>query len=214
MWIKICGVTNLENARDVAALKPSAIGLNFYQKSPRSVDVETARQIVQSLPNDVQPVGVFVNEAVSNVREICSQTGIRIVQLHGDEPIEVVQELSASFEVIRAFRVDESGLGEVAKTLESLEESSVELKACLIDARVGNQYGGSGHTAPWDLLRAEYQFDSWPPLLLAGGITPANVADAIEQVQPWGVDTASGVESNPGMKDVDKVRELIRSAGM
>ena len=211
MWVKICGFTNLENALEVASLGIHAIGLNFYGKSPRCTNIQTAKAIFDQLPKNVEPIGLFVNESVASVRDICSQTGLRTIQLHGDETIGDVQTLANNFEVIRAFRVDESGLEEVATTLNSLAEMDVKLKACLIDARMAGQYGGSGHTAPWELLSRDYQFENWPLLVLAGGITPLNAGDAVKAVQPWGIDTASGVEYEPGIKAPNLVNELLES---
>lgn len=213
MWIKICGFIDVENALEIASLGIDAIGLNFYVRSPRSTNIETAKTIVERLPGNVEPVGLFVNESVKAVQEICSQTGLRTIQLHGDESVDVVHELSREYEIIRAFRVDETGLGEVSATLDSLVERGVKLKGCLIDARVAGHYGGSGHTAPWELLRRDYQFEQWPPLILAGGITPQNAAEAVHAVGPFGIDTASGVECEPGIKDPEQVHQLVKMIG-
>ncbi|MCA9080995.1 MAG: phosphoribosylanthranilate isomerase [Planctomycetaceae bacterium] len=212
MWLKICGVTRPELARQIAALGPDAIGLNFYSHSVRCVDRQSAEQIVRELPERVEPVGVFVNHSATEVIGIAASLGLRTVQLHGDEPVSVARTLTdAGLQIIRAFRVDESGLADVKQQLADYTTTGVPLRACLVDARVAGQYGGTGERAPWDLLRKEWPKD-WPPLVLAGGLTAENVATAIEQVRPWGVDTASGVEASPGVQDLAVVASYITAA--
>ena len=210
MWIKICGIRDVETAAAVAALGVQAIGLNFFARSPRVVEPDTAARIVADLPPDVEPVGVFVNHTVSEIENICRRTGLRTVQLHGDESPDIVAALAARFRIIRAFRVGDDGLKHVAEYLDRCRELGAMPVACLIDANVAGHYGGTGHTAPWDLLRRDWKTAEWPPLILAGGLRPDNLAEAIQSVQPWGVDVAGGVESAPGVKDIDKVCEFVR----
>ena len=212
MWIKICGLTEPALARDVAACGPDAIGLNFFERSPRCISLERAEQIVAELPDAVEPIGLFVNHPAAVILQHARALGLQTVQLHGDEPAAVAAELEqAGLQIIRAFRVGDEGLTTVAADLAELQSLGVELHACLIDARVAGSYGGTGHRAPWETLAAGWQC-RWPPLILAGGLRPENVAAAIAAVGPWGVDTASGVEAAPGQQDLNAVRAFIQAA--
>jgi phosphoribosylanthranilate isomerase len=210
VWVKICGIRDEATARDVAALRPDAIGLNFYAPSPRSVTIDVAARIVAALSPEVEPVGLFVNASAEEVRRTARTFGLRTLQLHGDEPPELIAEL-AEFRILRAFRVGAGGLAEVERQLNAIASAGVSLSACLIDARVEGRYGGTGVTAPWDVVR-QWRHSEWPPLVLAGGLTPDNVSDAIRQTRPWGVDVAGGVESQPGRKDLELVRAFIENA--
>lgn len=211
IWTKICGIRDVETALAVAACGPQAIGLNFYEHSSRVVSPDVAKEIVSRLPPGVEPVGVFVNDSVDEITSLARTCGLATLQLHGDEPPEVVAALSA-FRVIRAFRVGDSGLDEVARYLEECRRLNAPLWACLIDARVEGVYGGTGQVAPWDLLRREYNSCDWPPLILAGGLCPENVALAVRTVEPWGVDVAGGVESTVACKDIALVRKFVEAA--
>ncbi|MCA9090561.1 MAG: phosphoribosylanthranilate isomerase [Planctomycetaceae bacterium] len=212
MWAKICGVTDPALARKIAQAGPSAIGLNFYRPSPRCVAVDVAAQIARALPAHVEPIGVFVNHSVDDVLDIARTVGLRTVQLHGDEePAQAAEVADAGLQIIRAFRVDDSGLGDLEQELEQYRDLRVELRGCLVDAKVAGSYGGTGHAAPWKLLAAQWRCD-WPPLILAGGLRPENVRAAIDAVRPWGVDTASGVEASPGRQDLEKVRQFLEAA--
>ncbi|WP_437227576.1 phosphoribosylanthranilate isomerase [Planctomicrobium sp. SH661] len=210
MWVKICGISQPAVAAEIAAFSPDAIGLNFYAKSPRCVGVDAARKIVSLLPQSITPIGLFVNHAEDEIRAICESCGIRVIQLHGDETPEFVRRLS-DFEIIRAFRVGDDGLDDLSRQLDQYRELGVKLKGCLIDAKVQGAYGGTGHRAPWELLASGWRSE-WPPLILAGGLNPDVVADAIAAVAPWGVDVASGVESSPGRQNVAAVEKFIRAA--
>ena len=215
MWVKICGIRDIETANRVAAVGPDAIGLNFYAKTARYVDPSVAESIVVGLPEGMTPIGLFVNHPVEEVAEICRTTGIRIVQIHGDEPPEMLAELrlaAPELQIIRAFRVAEGGLSSVETSLQRYRELGVPLFACLIDSRVSGTYGGSGKQAPWEMIAKDYRFDEWPPLILAGGLTANNVADAIAAVNPWGVDTAGGCESAPGVKDDALIARFVKKA--
>ena len=211
MWVKICGIRDESTALAVAAAGVSAIGLNFFPASPRCVEVATAARIVSLLPAAVEPIGVFVNASASLMRDVAAQCGLRTLQLHGDEPPELLAELR-EFRLIRAFRVGESGLGEVRAELARLQAMQVKLIGCLIDARVAGVYGGTGATAPWEVLAAEWPSLGGPPLILAGGLTPQNVGQAVRVCRPWGVDVAGGVESSPGVKDLEQVLAFVRNA--
>jgi phosphoribosylanthranilate isomerase len=215
MWIKVCGIRDEETASEVVACAQDAIGLNFYEASPRCVSVDVAAQIVAGLPKTVEAVGLFVNHKVEVVATTCEQTGIGTVQLHGDESPEMLaalHERSPKLEIIRGLRVGEDGLAEVDAYLAACEWLGVPLRACLIDARVAGVYGGSGARAPWELLCDWNADEHRPPLILAGGLDADNVAEAIQQVRPWGVDVASGVESESGVKDKTLVERFVQSA--
>ncbi len=214
MWVKICGVRNTETACGIAPLRPDAIGLNFFQQSPRAVSVETARRIVEILPDEVTPVGLFVGHSIDEINRICRECRLGWIQIHGDEPVEFVRELAARDprrKIIRAVRL-ESNLNPMTELIDSCRRLAVDLAAVLIDAAVEGQYGGTGQVAPWKALAAAAQRSDWPPLILAGGLDPGNVAEAIRIVRPWGVDVASGVESSPACKDLSKVAAFIDAA--
>lgn len=215
MWIKICGIRDEAGRKAAIDAGADAIGLNFYRESRRFVEIDQAARIMETLPASVAGVGVFVNESPEDVVRICNEVGLTYAQLHGDETPEMlarIMKINGSPTLIRAFRVGDEGLGEVEDYLRDLHEFQVELHACLIDARAKNVYGGSGRRAPWKLIADGYKYDDWPPLILAGGLTPDNVHDAIEMVRPWGVDVAGGVESAPGVKDKNLVEKLVRNA--
>lgn len=211
MWIKICGIRDVASARAVAQLRPDAIGLNFFTGSPRAVDTQTAAAIVASLPLDIEPVGVFVNHTATEIRATCQYCRLRTVQLHGDEPPSFLAQLG-DHRIIRAFRVGVDGFQAVAAYLDECRNLSALPWACLVDARVEGTYGGTGQTAPWEVVAREYRRHDWPPLILAGGLKPENLAAAIGAVQPFGVDVAGGVESSPGVKEIDAVRRFVEAA--
>jgi phosphoribosylanthranilate isomerase len=215
MWTKICGIRDVSTAKAVAALKPSAIGLNFFAGSPRHVAVDQAVEIVRALPADVEAVGVFVNHSAAEIDAICARCGLRTAQIHGDEKPELLAEVSLrspGLQLVRAFRMGVEGLSPLGEYLEACAKLGVKLRACLVDAHIAGQYGGTGQTVPWGILRKEYRRDIWPPLILAGGLTPENLADAIRAAEPWGVDVAGGVESSPGVKDLARVERFLAAA--
>jgi len=215
MWVKICGIRDVETAEHTASLKPDAIGLNFFAKSPRCVVRSVATSISECLPAEIEAVGLFVNHELHDVLDTVQQCGLTMVQLHGDEPPDFLAELkacSSDVRLLRAFRVDDSGLAEVADYLAECRKLGICLAGCLIDARVQGEYGGTGHTAPWDLLADQYDSDRWPRLVVAGGLHPGNLADAIRVTRPYGVDVASGVESERGVKDLALIKDFIQAA--
>ncbi|MBA3314595.1 MAG: phosphoribosylanthranilate isomerase [Planctomycetota bacterium] len=212
-WVKLCGVRDVATARSLATLKPDAIGLNFYSPSVRFVATPTAAEICRSLPTGIMPVGVFVNAPLDEIVGVAADTGIAAVQLHGDEPPSLIAELRAarpSLPVLKAWRVDAEDLSSLATFLQECARLGAAPDAILIDAKVAGAYGGTGKTAPWELLR-NYD-ESWPPLILAGGLVPENVADAISITHPFGVDTAGGIESSAGVKDVQRAAAFIAAA--
>ena len=215
MWIKICGIRDLETAHGVAALRPDAIGLNFFHRSPRAVTVEVARQIVGQLPPEVTPIGLFVDHSADEIDGICRECRLDWVQIHGNEPVEFLRELAArgpKRQIIRAVRLSEASLQPLTTLIDACRQQGVHLAAVLVDAAVDGEYGGTGQLAPWHLLATASGRAAWPPLVLAGGLHAGNVADAIRAVQPWGVDVASGVESSPACKDLSKVAAFIEAA--
>lgn len=208
MWIKICGIRDLETAQAVAACGVQAIGLNFFDRSPRVVSPDVAADIVSRIPAEVEPVGLFVNHSVEHIHRLAAFCRLRTVQLHGDEPPETIAEL-ARYRVIRAFRVGHEGLSEVAEYIERCRELGALPWACLVDARVEGVYGGTGMTVSWETIAREYRVAEWPPLILAGGLRPENVASAIRTTNPWGVDVAGGVEASSGVKEMGRVRAFV-----
>ena len=200
---------DVETAVRIADLGADAVGINFYEASPRSVpDLQTAKSIVDALPASSIAVGVFVNHSVEEIRQIVHFTGLDAVQLHGDEPIETIKELQ-DLRVIRALRIAGDMQEVAAREMEDCVRLNALPFAWLVDARTPEAYGGTGRRVDWQSLAPARRDDSWPPLILAGGLTPSNVAQAVAAVQPWGVDVASGVESAPGVKSLELTRQFI-----
>lgn len=210
MFVKICGIRDVDTARAVADCGPDAIGLNFYRQSSRWLDIRMAERICRSLPANVEPIGVFVNHSVDEILDVTKNCRITTAQLHGDELPQVASQLiDSGLEVIRAIRVNEENVGQLPDLIAQYDD--VPLRAVLVDAKIAGFYGGSGHTVPWQSIAAAWECN-WPPLILAGGLTPTNISEAISRVRPWGVDTAGGVESSPAIKDPARVRSFIDSA--
>ena len=215
MWVKICGITDVATAAAVIELAPDAIGLNFYAASPRCVSGIEAVRIGRQLPRGVTRVGVFVNHGVNELEDFVNDCLLDQVQLHGDESpdqLAVLHRRLPHMPLIRAWRMAGESLVDLDEYLTACQALDVSLAACLIDARVPGVYGGSGHKVAWDALARAYQRSIWPPLILAGGLTPDNAADAVRATQPWGIDVASGVESQPGSKDLQLVKRFITNA--
>jgi phosphoribosylanthranilate isomerase len=205
--IKICGVTTPEDARFAAEAGADALGLNFYPKSPRFVTPSQAAALVRVLPPFTVPVGVFVGMPLRQVCSVAFQLGLRGVQTYDEQPPE---EDTFPFAHVPAFRVkDAEGLEHIRKFVAAATAANRRPAAVLVDSFVPGEMGGTGHKAPWELLRG---FDPGVPLILAGGLTPENVAEAIAVVRPWGIDVASGVESAPGKKDPAKVAAFVKYA--
>jgi phosphoribosylanthranilate isomerase len=206
--IKVCGLTEPDNALDCLRAGADWIGLNFHPGSPRCVAIDRAEAILSALPSRDVAVGLFVNRSVDEVRAACARLGLARVQLHGDEPAEDLVALGDLF-VIRAFRLrDESAVADMSAYLEKCDRLGRAPDAVLIDAWAPGLAGGTGVSI------ADGLFDALPPLprlMLAGGLTAENVAERAARVRPWMVDAASGVESSPGVKDLDKVRGLVRA---
>lgn len=209
--IKICGVTTVADALLAARCGADAVGLNFFPKSPRCVSVAQAGEIVQALPPFVCKVGVFVNASAEDTLDTAERVRLDVLQLHGDETPEHVARLG-QWPVVRAFRLDHRGVAPVLAYLEQCRIVGRIPQAVLVEAYRAGAYGGTGQVADWHVVRqlAAQLVDL--PLVLAGGLTPANVVEAIQTVAPMAVDTASGVESHPGGKDPQLVLEFVRRA--
>jgi phosphoribosylanthranilate isomerase len=209
--IKICGITRPADARLAAQAGADAIGLNFYPPSPRSLTWEQAEEICQQISGSLQRIGVFVNQGEDEIRHCVESLQLDAVQLHGDEPAELIKALHP-IPVIRAFRCQEPGLAEVRKSLDALGKIEAIPSAVLLDAHLPGQYGGTGRVLDWQQLDpVDGTIDGWP-FILSGGLTPKNVGTAIRQARPWAVDTASGVESKPGHKDPELLRRFVAEA--
>ena len=205
--IKICGVTTPADARFAADAGADAVGLNFYPQSPRFLAPQQAAAVVRALPAFTAAVGVFVGTELRRVCAVAFQLGLRGVQTYDDRP---PAEDTFPFAHVPAFRVkDAADLDAVRRFVDAAVSLGRAPAAVLIDSHVPGQMGGTGHVAPWELLRG---FDAGVPLVLAGGLTPENVAEAVAVVRPWGVDVASGVERAPGVKDSDKVARFVKNA--
>jgi phosphoribosylanthranilate isomerase len=212
--VKICGITKPQDALAVAESGADAIGLNFYPPSARFVELDTAKAIIEMLPKEVKRIGLFVNATLDQVRETYAALDLDAVQLHGDESPEMLAELP-DIPIIRALRLSEEGIDPVHRYLRALADHGVTPKALILDSYQKDLYGGTGKTANWPEAARYYQPEQetpLPPLILAGGLTPENVAEAVRAVGPYGVDTAGGVESAPGVKSAEKVCEFVRNA--
>ena len=198
--IKICGITNLEDANAAVSFGADALGFVFYPKSPRVVTPETARNIISSLPQSITTVGVFVDENKAKVEETVSYTGLDLVQLHGSESPEYC---NFSNEIIKAFRIKKMSDIEALNAYNSVS-------AFLLDTYSPNEIGGTGQTFNWEIAVAAKKFGK---IILAGGLNPANIEEAIKLVQPYGVDISSGVEGEKkGKKDHKKMQLFIERA--
>ncbi|MDP9338278.1 MAG: phosphoribosylanthranilate isomerase [Acidobacteriota bacterium] len=202
--VKICGLTNVADARAVCDAGVDAVGLNFYPQSPRVISVEQAVEIRAQLPASVQVFGVFVNADPAQIMKVLRAVQLDAVQLHGDEDPAVVAQLARVTAVFKALRV---GADFSAATLENYPEAA----GFLFDSAGSRpeQYGGTGRLSDWGVAQQAARSHK---IILAGGLNAENVAAAILQVRPYGVDVASGVESAPGAKDPAQIREFIREA--
>jgi phosphoribosylanthranilate isomerase len=209
--IKICGITGPDDAGMVARAGADAIGLNFYPRSPRFVTLERARQIVDVLPPGIVKVGLFVDAPADEIVEVHDRLGLDLIQLHGIEPPEFLLRLGGR-PVMRAFRLGPGGLAPIDEYLGECRELACTPELVLLDAFVPGAPGGTGQTTDWPTARQYRDAPERPPLVLAGGLTAENVAQAIAAVRPAAIDTASGVESSPGRKERAKVEGLVRAA--
>jgi phosphoribosylanthranilate isomerase len=205
--VKICGVRTLEDALAAVDAGADMLGFNFYPPSPRYIDPAACAELVAQMSvarvRFPQLVGVFVNEAPDTIRRILDTCGLDVAQLSGDEPAGDLRQLEGrAFKAIRPRHAVEAD--ELARRY-----ANAEPPALLLDASHTGLYGGSGAVADWGVAA---ELAARLPLMLAGGLTPDNVAEAVAAGRPWGVDVASGVESAPGVKDATKMSEFVRRA--
>jgi phosphoribosylanthranilate isomerase len=198
MFVKVCGITRLTDALQAVQAGATALGFVFWSHSPRYVTPERAAEIIGELPSTIVTVGVFVNEPVDSIREVVARSRITTVQLHGDEPPAYADGLS--WPIIRSVSVEEAAEAGPAWPRETV---------FLVDAVDPVRRGGTGGRVDWP--RAAAVARNWR-IVLAGGLTPENVAQAIATVRPYGVDVSSGVEQSPGVKDFDKVARFVANA--
>lgn len=206
MRVKICGITNEEDARWAVNLGADFLGFNFYRKSPRKISVKLASEIIAKLPSWVEGVGVFVNAKINEALKIAAKTNLKIVQLHGDESpryCAMVKSKNPELKIIKAIRV---------KDELSLEKLFFYKKVdfILLDTWVEDREGGTGQTFNWELARKVKEVGR--PIFLSGGLNPENVVEAVEKVKPFGVDVASGVERLPRRKNYEKLKKFIAQA--
>lgn len=199
--VKICGITNLEDALLSAKFGADALGFNFYPKSPRYILPEKAREIIEQLPPEVLKVGVFVNENLEKIIEIAETAKLDAIQLHGEETPEFARRLKAktNLEIIKAFRVSENFKPE--------DVLQYEVDAVLLDAYNPKEHGGTGETFDWEIAKKVREI--FPKMYLAGGLSAENVLQAFENVTPFAVDACSLLEKEKGFKDVRKVKDFI-----
>jgi len=198
--VKICGITDPDDARNAALLGADAIGFNFYERSPRYIDVSRASRIIEILPAFVSVVGVFVNHPdPQSLEDLALSLGLHAVQLHGNETPDYCSMIQ-KVKVIKAFRVDSNF------KVESMRSYGNQI--FLLDSGSGTQFGGTGNVFDWNQAYGANAF-GW--IILAGGLTPENVSQAVSTLHPYAVDVSSGVESSPGRKDYEKMRRFIES---
>ncbi|MDQ2746790.1 MAG: phosphoribosylanthranilate isomerase, partial [Acidobacteriota bacterium] len=202
--VKICGITNLEDALLSAKFGADALGFNFYEKSPRYIAPEKAREIIEQLPPEVLKVGVFVNESLEKIVEIASIAKLDALQLHGEETPEFARELKSktNLEIIKAFRVSPEFKPE--------DVLQYETDAILLDAYSPKEHGGTGEKIDW--WKFKDSFEKIPNLYLAGGLSSKNVIYPIDLIKPYAVDACSLLEIEKGKKDKVEVINFIRLA--
>ncbi len=197
--IKICGITNLADAKAAIDAGANSLGFNFYEKSLRRISTADAAQIRSTLPQEIEAVGVFVNAKPADINSLRAFVRFDAAQLHGDETPNIVSRVATSLPVIKAFRVDSS-------FSMSMFDQFPDVFAFLLDGARAGQYGGTGQTTDWDFAR---RAAADRRIILSGGLKIENVAEAIRLVRLYGVDVASGLETKPGKKDHARLKEFI-----
>ena len=200
--IKICGITNVEDALAAVAAGADALGFNFYKPSPRYISPQNARAIIDQLPPAVLTVGVFVNEEPESLKRIADESGVQVLQLHGDESPEYCRDLTTDRYIIKTLAV--------SKNFDTQTVYAYKTAAIMLDTRDNNLRGGTGRVFDWSIARQVSQLV--PNLFLAGGLSPENIADAIEAVHPYAVDACSALEDSPGKKNHKRIRSFIETA--
>ena len=201
VFVKICGVTNLDDALAAVNAGADALGFNFYRLSPRYISPHAAREIIRQLPENILKVGVFVNEAPEMVLQIAEEAGLTALQLHGDESPGYCHEFD-DYYVIKA-------LG-VMKDVDLNKAASYDIDAIMLDTKDDELRGGTGRTFDWSIANGVHKL--MPEFFLAGGLSPENVADAITTVRPYAVDACSSLEISPGRKDHARMRAFVEAA--
>jgi phosphoribosylanthranilate isomerase len=202
MNIKICGITNLEDALNAVSFDIDALGFIFYPDSPRYISPDLVEEITMQLPPFVKTVGVFVNEDKEKIKAIVDQCNLDVVQLHGNESPGDCLDIPKR--VIKAFRIQE------LEDIHAIAKYQGVISAALLDTKDPELQGGTGKTFDWGLALKAQEYDL--PLILAGGINSANIQKAINLVNPYAIDIASSIESEPGKKDYNKMKELVQLA--
>ncbi|MGH9947255.1 MAG: phosphoribosylanthranilate isomerase [Pyrinomonadaceae bacterium] len=199
--VKICGITNLEDALLSAKFGADSLGFNFYEKSPRYIKPQAAREIIDQLPDGVLKVGVFVNESLEKIIKTVKHARLDAIQLHGDETAEFVEEVKSAtkLQIIKALRISNEFVSD--------DFLYFEAEAILLDTFSANEYGGTGETFEWE--KAKKAMAIFPQVYLAGGLNEKNVGEAITQLRPYAVDACSGLELEKGIKDRAKVEAFI-----
>lgn len=200
--VKICGITDLRDALKAYELGADFVGFIFFEKSPRKIDVEQARVIIEDLPKDLLKVGLFLDQDPESVMPVARRCHLDILQLHGNEDPGYCNRLKKDFRVIKSFKVKDASSIKGAYKYDRVDYY-------LFDTYVEGVPGGTGKTFSWDILTGK-QFKK--PIFLAGGLNPKNVGEAIKKVKPYAVDVASGVEKSPGKKDYGLLKEFIDNA--
>jgi phosphoribosylanthranilate isomerase len=202
-FIKICGITNIDDARAAVAAGADALGFNFYKPSPRYIPPPAAREIVEQLPSSILTVGVFVNEdSPQSVKNIGGESGVTAFQLHGDESPAYCRELAEDRYVIKTLTV--SGDFDIEMV------QDYDVNAIMLDTRDNSLRGGTGRVFDWSVAIEVNKVV--PKLFLAGGLSPENIAEAIELVQPYAVDACSALEDRPGIKNHERMRAFVELA--
>ena len=200
--IKICGITNVEDALAAVAAGAGALGFNFYKPSPRYISPQNARAIIKQLSPAVLTVGVFVNEQPESLKTIADESGVQALQLHGDESPEYCHNLATDRYIIKTLAVSQN--------FDTQTVHAYKTAAIMLDTRDNNLRGGTGRVFDWSIARQVNQLV--PNLFLAGGLSPENIAGAIEAVHPYAVDACSALEDSPGKKNHERMRSFIERA--
>jgi phosphoribosylanthranilate isomerase len=215
MWVKICGIRDVETARATIAAGADAIGLNFVPGSVRELSIAAAQTIVSSLPAEFLTVGVIVNLSTEEIDKLLAAVPLVGLQLHGEEPPEQLRELRQRYPyctLLKAWRLRDENVQELWNYLRDCQQLNALPDAVLVDSWSKEAHGGTGVLAPWSALTGWQSWPIAPRLVLAGGLTPANIAEAVTAVRPWGVDVASGVERAPGVKDLGLITDFLQQA--
>jgi len=195
--IKICGITNLADALAAVEAGADALGFNFYRRSPRYLSPQSAREIIDQLPESILKVGVFVNDELESLISVAAEAGLSAVQLHGDESPDYCRKLAGRY-VIKA-------LG----ATDDLNPDAYDVEAIMLDTRDDVLRGGTGRVFDWSIAQRANRVV--PKLFLAGGLSPENVAAAITTVRPYAVDACSSLESSPGKKNGERMRAFVQT---